>query len=73
MESEFSELRSLMDPLHMTVAAWSVREPTDSEAEEEEGGEDECVIEKEKAQKRYEAIQESLRSLREELESSLAE
>ena len=71
------ELLYLMDPLHMSVAAWSVREPTDSEREEEEGGgageEDECVKEKEAVQERYEHVQESLRLLCEELESSLAE
>ena len=67
----------------MAVAAWSVREPTDSEEEEvgvaggEEvgvaGGEDQCVKEKDAVQERYEQVQESLRQLREELESSLAE
>jgi DNA repair exonuclease SbcCD ATPase subunit len=81
LEGEFAVLRSLMDPLHMSVAAWTVREPTDSEGEEEVGGAsndeggvvDECVREKEKVQERYESVQENLRLLRTELESSLAE
>ena len=60
----------------MSVAAWSIRELTDSEREEEGGGageEDECVMEKETVQERYKHVQESLRLLRKELESSLAE
>lgn len=62
-----------MDPLHLSVASWSVREPLDSEGEGEEGGIDECVKEKECVQERYETVQENVRTLREQLESSLAE
>ena len=59
----------------MSVASWSVREPTDSECEEDNNNSssDECVIEKDNVQERYESIQENLRQLRVELESSLAE
>ena len=75
LETEFSSLRSLMDPLHLSVAAWMVREPIDSEAEEEEEEEedDECVKENDLAQQRYQVVEKALRDLREELESSLAE
>ena len=73
LETEFSSLRSLMDPLHLSVAAWMVREPIDSEAEEEEEEDDECVKENDLVQQRYQVVEKALRDLREELESSLAE
>ena len=73
MDSEFSILHSLMDNVQMTVAAWSVREPTDSEAEEDQEEEDTCVTRKDKAQRHYDEIQESLKCLQKELKSSLAE
>lgn len=73
MDSEFSILHSLMDNVQMTVAAWSVREPTDSEAEEDQEEEDICVTKKDKAQGHYDEIQKSLKSLQKELKSSLAE
>ena len=63
-----------MDPLNLSAAAWMVREPVDSECEDEEGeGRDECFQENERVQQRYLDIERGLKNLREELESSLAE
>ena len=73
MDSEFSILDSLMDNVQMTAAAWSVREPTDSEAEEDQEEEDTCVTKKNKAQRHYDELKESLKSLQKKLKSSLAE
>ena len=48
-------------------------EPVDSEGEGEEVDEDECVKERDVAYHRYEALQELMRQLRQELDGSLAE
>ncbi len=73
LENEFSSLRSLMDPLNMSAAAWTVREPLDSESEDNGDTVDQYTTEYELVQQRYSKVEQSMKHLRETLESSLAE
>ena len=77
LETQFSTLRSLMDPLHLAAAAWAVKEPIDSEDEGAESvGEattDLCASQNTAVQERYSVIERAMRNMRETLESSLAE
>ena len=57
----------------MSAAAWTVRDPLDSESEDTDDTTDQYMAENEQIQERYLKVEQAMHDLRENLESSLAE